>query len=266
MPAIAQVLGDELLRDTVIVGGLVPTLLYSDLTPAPETGAHVGTFDVDLALDLVILNEERYEDIVERLERARFVPDANAAGNTTRQRWRSPTGVSIDFLMPPVPPDKRGGRLQGLTSDFAAQTMRGLDLAFKHPLAITLRGVDLDGRNVTRTLPVCAPDIFVMLKALAIANRDRRKDAYDLYYVLKHDVQGPQALGRDLAGFGAHAAVPDAVAVLEREFRTLDGRGPTDVCRFMDQVGNDDLAADVLAFSRDFLGGYGEMNEATRLS
>ena len=50
---IAQVLGDELLRQTVIVGGLVPVLLYADTPPSAETGAHVGTLDLDIALALL---------------------------------------------------------------------------------------------------------------------------------------------------------------------------------------------------------------------
>jgi hypothetical protein len=98
-------LGDDLLRETVIVGGLVPSLLYTDAIPSAETGPHVGTLDVDLALDLVILEEDRYEDMAERLARAGFVPDTNPEGNIIRQRWRTQNGVSVDFLMPPVPPD-----------------------------------------------------------------------------------------------------------------------------------------------------------------
>ncbi len=253
---LAQVLGDDLLRETVIVGGLVPSLLYTDAIPSAETGPHVGTLDVDLALDLVILEEDRYEDMAERLARAGFVPDTNPEGNIIRQRWRTQNGVSVDFLMPPVPPDKNGGKLRHLTREFAASTMRGLDLALAHAVQVTLEGTDLEGRNVTRSVPVCAPHLFIALKGLAIANRDKHKDAYDLYYVLKHDDRGPEALGKMLAAFSDQLPVTDAIGVLDRDFQSVDGRGPVDVCRFLDRDGDEELSGDVLAFARAFLTGY----------
>ena len=255
---LAQVLGEALLRQTVIVGGLVPTLLYADAIPSAETGPHVGTLDVDLALDLVILEEDLYEDMARRLSRAGFAPDANAKGNATRQRWRSQNGVSVDFLMPPVPPDEQGGRLQNLTGAFAASTMRGLDLALTHALRITLRGTDLEGRSVTLRIPVCAPHLFIALKALAMANRDKHKDAYDIYYVLKHDERSPKILGTMLAEFADQPPVADAIGVLDRDFQNVDGRGPIDVCRFLGRAGDEDLAADVLAFGRVFTSAYRE--------
>ena len=84
---------------------------------------------------------------------------------------RADNGAQIDFLMPPVPPDKQGGRQQSLTGELAAGTMRGLDLALRHRVLVDLSGKDLEGRSVDRSLPVCAPEIFIMLKALAIAGR-----------------------------------------------------------------------------------------------
>lgn len=49
----------------VIVGGLVPTLLYQNVKPAWDYGGHAGTHDMDVALDLVILEKERYEAVAE---------------------------------------------------------------------------------------------------------------------------------------------------------------------------------------------------------
>jgi len=253
---LAQALGDDLLAETVIVGGLVPTLLYESATPMTDVGAHVGTLDVDLALDLVILETERYEDMAERLDRAEFAPDEKASGVKTRQRWRSPDGVSIDFLMPPVPPDEAGKRIQSITPDLAASTMRGLDLALAHAIRIPLAGTDLKGRNVTREIPVCPAHLFVMLKALAMRHRDKHKDAYDLYFVLATDDRKPEGLGAALAAFATHSAVAEAIATIERDFDSVDGRAAVDVCTFLGRPGDDALAGDVLAFGRAFLAGY----------
>jgi hypothetical protein len=244
---IAQVLGDTIMSDAVLVGGLVPTLLYAGIAPAPDLGAHVGTLDVDLAMDLVIFDEERYEEVAACLRRADFAPEETVEGNVRRQRWGATNGAKVDFLLPPVPPDKMGGKLQSLTKEFAALTMLGLDLAIKYRQLHEVSGIDLQERNVTREIPLCPPNVFVVLKALAIRGRKKAKDAYDIHYVLKHDPAGPDAIGRSLIPLLDQGAVRSALSSLRRDYNDVDGRGPQDVCSFLGQRGDDALAGDALA-------------------
>jgi hypothetical protein len=251
--SVAQILGDTIQTDAVIVGGLVPTLLYQDVDPAWEFGAHAGTQDMDLALDLVILEKERYENVAECLKRGGFFPDRNEKGNITRQRWRASNGAQIDFLMPPVPPDREGGRQQSLTGELAAGTMRGLDLALQQRTLVTLSGKDLEGRKVDRKLPICAPDVFIVLKALAIAGRDKPKDAYDIHFVLLHDSRGPRGVAAALRRLLPHEAIDAAVESLKRDYKDVDSRGPHDVCSFLGRPEDDRLAGDALAYVLDFL-------------
>ncbi|MDB5072793.1 MAG: hypothetical protein JWM87_3904 [Candidatus Eremiobacteraeota bacterium] len=112
---IAIVLGDEICsNDVVVVGGIVPSLLFEGVAQQPDLGAHVGTSDLDLALDIVILDEHRYEAVRDRLIRGGFENDTKEDGTIVRQRWRSAkTGAEVDFLMPLDPPSgSGGGRLQ----------------------------------------------------------------------------------------------------------------------------------------------------------
>jgi hypothetical protein len=253
---VALALGDDICRDEiVIVGGLVPALLYGDRAD-PVLGTHVGTNDLDLALDLVILDNERYEQIRDLLNRAGFQPDQSKEGALIRQRWRHAHAEStIDFLMPlgqGADPGSRG-KLQSLTSDFAAIKMLGLDLALQNKVMIELEGRDLQDRQVKRSLPICPPHVFVLLKAIAMKNRDKQKDAYDLYYVLRHADGGPGRLGQMLRDFREHVAFSEMTDSLQRDFETIDSRGPADVCAFLGEIGNDDLAADVLANVQDLL-------------
>lgn len=251
--SIAQILGDSITSEAVIIGGLVPTLLYQNVELVPEIGGHVGTADIDLAMDLVILNKDRYQEVASSLKDHGFLPDTNEQGNITRQRWRAGNGAQVDFLMPPVPPDTLGGKQQSLTGELAAFTMRGLDLALLNRVIITMAGEDLDGRNVERDLPVCSPELFIMLKALAIAGRAKPKDAYDVHYVLLHDPLGPRTLGEKLQRFRPHDAVDAAVKALRRDYKDVDGRGPRDVCSFLGRRDDDELAGSALAYMLEFL-------------
>lgn len=251
--SIAQILGDTIKDDAVVVGGLVPTLLYQDVEPVWEYGGHAGTHDMDLALDLVILEEERYENVAECLRRSGFTPDANGDGNLTRQRWRSSSGATIDFLMPPVPPKNKIGNVQSLTSTFGAVTMKGLDLALRHRQLIPLAGKDIEGRTVEREVPVCPAEVFVALKAIAIARRDKAKDAYDIHYTLLHDPRRAEGLGEALSRLAPHDAVSAAIESLQRDYQNVDGRGPSDVCKFLGKRNDLDLAGQALANVLDFL-------------
>jgi predicted nucleotidyltransferase len=58
-------------------------------------------------------------------------------------------------------------------------------MAFDERENVTLAGDTLKGERVSRTIPVCGPAAFVVLKALAFADRGEPKDAYDLLYILR---------------------------------------------------------------------------------
>jgi len=245
--SMAQILGDENMQYVAIVGGLVPSIIFGDSAPHASLGAHIGTLDLDLGLDVAVLDEERYEDIAERLRDNGFAPDTKEeTGALVRHRWCSDDGQKIDFVIAPSPPEAETGTLQNLTHDLAAIKMLGMDLALKYRLEVPLSGPDLRGRNVTRTISVCSAEIFVVLKALAMANRDKAKDAYDLYFVLLNKPGGPESVGSWLSRV-THAAVDKAIESLRRDFGTIDDRGPKDVCRFLDESLDEDRAANVLA-------------------
>jgi hypothetical protein len=256
---VATLLGDEVCtNDIVVVGGVVPSLLFAGLESDPDLGAHVGTHDLDLALDIAILDERRYEAIRDLLIRGGFENDTKEDGTIVRQRWRSiTTGAEVDFLITLDPPSGGGaGRLQNLTHDLAAIKMLGLDLAFAHKLMLPLEGHDLDGRRVARNLPVCRGEILVVLKSLAMGGRDKNKDAYDLFYVLQHLHGGVASAGTWLGGLSDHPALTRMASNLERDFRTIDDRGPRMVCSFLARDSDVDFAADVLASVQELLSAF----------
>ncbi len=220
---VATLLGD-LKDDVVVVGGLVPYLIV-DQTIAVEP--HVGTRDLDLGLALSVLNEERYHEISERLRRNGFKPDENEAGRTTRQTWRlGSQRVTIDFLIGQVDADHRPGTLQSLEADFAAIVTRALPAAFADFIDVVIDDRTPMGDLACRTVKVCGPAAFVVLKAHALHNRGEPKDAYDLIYVLKHYGNGDC---REVAArFSAVAAMPatdEAVEYLTADFASPEHLG-----------------------------------------
>ena len=73
--------------------------------------------DLDLGLAFALVGEARYQEVAERLRNAKFTPDENDEGKTTRQRWRiSDPPVTVDFLIEPEQStEAQAGRLFDLT-------------------------------------------------------------------------------------------------------------------------------------------------------
>ena len=251
---VATKLGD-LSSDIVVVGGLVPTLLVS---PDDEgVSSHVGTRDLDLGLALGILDGERYREVSERLRRAQFEPSITTEGEQKRQRWKYARDDSpetyIDFLIPPSSPEKSGGDQQDMEEDFAAIVTPGLNLAFKDPIVLDMRGQTLLGEMTKREIQVCNPGAFVLLKSLAFGVRGENKDAYDLFYMIRNFGEGIRDVASPFVQLGEAKELDQAVEIIDRDFTNSDGPGPRRVAEFLVQGKDAELQAEVAAYCRQFL-------------
>lgn len=248
------------LDDLCIVGGLVPSLLVdhrADPTLDADPG-HPGTNDLDIALAIAVLDDKRYADISHRLRQEGFGPDQNPKGNPAVQRWRlGDLKVTIDFLMAPLPGQDATRRIQSLEPDFGALVMPGVELAFDERIHVELDGHTLAGEKVTRTIPVCGPAAFTVLKALAFGDRAEPKDAYDLVYVLRAPPNTSVSVADRLAEHAQRhpAIVQRALELLSRDFPDPDGLGPRRAAsfEFLEPDDQDDAAADAHGFVDDLL-------------
>jgi len=251
---VATKLGD-LLNDTVVVGGLVPSLLVDQQALRPGVSPHLGTMDLDVGLTLAILDRERYRTLTQALRRAGFEPDTNEDGQLTRQRWRAVAGssVTVDFLISPSDEEDEGGRLRHIEKDFAAVITPGLQLAFKDRRKIRLSGRTVLGEQATRDVWVCGPGAYVVLKALAFDLRGENKDAYDLYYVVRNFGNGPDDMASAFRKLASEAEAVRAVEILRRDFLEHDAVGPRRVSMFLEGRPDPAVQADVVGYVERFL-------------
>lgn len=219
-----------------IVGGLVPSLLLDRELTEDDGDRHVGSGDVDVALHIGLLNDGDYAEVSGRLRQEGFKPDVNEEGNETLQRWRlGKASVTIDFLIPIVPNSEEGQRLHKLEPDFGAIMTKGLELAFEEIQQIQLSGHTRNGEAVERTIPVCGPAAFIVLKSFAFQDRGEPKDAYDLVYVIQRASGGATSIAEALeVHTGNHAEiVKDALESLASNFETIEHTGPSRAADFI---------------------------------
>lgn len=252
---VARVLGSYL-EELTVIGGLVPNLLVPQGDLAPET-RHVGTTDLDLVLQLGLLEEGRYKEVSELLRRSGFEPEKKQGTGAVRsQRWIAPgtdgKGI-IEFLVPPISEDSRGGKLQHMENDFAAFVLPGGHLAFRDRVSVEIAGKDLRGARASRSIWVCGPAAFLILKAFAHAKREEPKDAYDIWYLLRFFPDGGKAIAKGFESLRDDPDVKTGLGILEDAFKDLDASGSLDVAFFLGSPEDDALRQDVSAFVMSFL-------------
>jgi len=251
---VATKLGDSM-NDLVVVGGLVPSLLIDPENLPDDVPVHAGTTDLDLGLALALIEEERYEAIADRLQRAGFKPDQNEDGRTTRQRWiLSEPRITLDFLIDDGRNDpSEGGRILNFSHNWAAIIAPGLRLAFRDFVTVRIEGKTILGEQASREIRVCGPGAFVVLKALAFRNRGENKDAYDLFYLLRNFGSGVTDVAGAVRPFKDEDIARQALSFLKDDFATQDSTGPRRVAEFLYNEPDEAVQADASGFAQELL-------------
>lgn len=213
----------------VVVGGWVPDLL---LPEAEEP--HIGSIDVDLALDATRLGDGRYAELLKLL----FDTKRYRQGEKSFQLiaavdlkdGNEPVQVEVEFLAPKEV--KLASNHPKLVENFRVLQITGCDVAFKEPVEQTLTGRNVRGSHNTVRLHVASLADFLVMKALAIEGRDKPKDAYDFCYCLQYV---PEGAGH-LAGIWQQRTPPKllakALTTLREKFAAVDSFGPQQVVEF----------------------------------
>ena len=255
---IATILGDLLIEDLIVVGGLVPGMLIVQDPPPEGVPLHPGTMDLDLGLNLAILDGARYSEISKRLRQAGFVAHENAAGNVLLQTWSiqgsEGQSATVDFLIPPSAEENQRSRIKHREKDFGAVVTPGLELAFRDREIVSMEGVTIMGERAARDIPVCGPGAFVVLKALAFRSRGEPKDAYDLYYTVRNFGGGSDEVAARLATLRPDPNAEAALDILREDFSAPDLLGPIRAAAFNGDETDDVLRQDVVGFVRALLG------------
>ncbi len=217
---LTHILG-EYRDETVLVGGWIPELLL----PSGED-RHIGSIDVDLALNHKELTAAGYQMIGEILRKHGYEKDARQPFIFRKQVHGHI--VQVDFLAGEYGGTGRGHRTQK-AMDMQPRKARGCDLAFEiPPEEIPIQGKLPDGALDEVKVKVASVVPFLVMKGMAMEDRRKPKDAYDIYFVLRHYPGGIDAL---VEAFKPHlrlALVKEGLKKIAAKFASVDHLGPRD--------------------------------------
>ena len=92
----------------------------------------------------------------------------------------------------------------------------------------------VSGATNTGEWMVVAPQDFLIMKAYAIAGRDKPKDAYDLCFCLQHVPGQTKAMGQAWRSDSENPDIREVRLHLAQKFETVDSFGPQQVVAFYD--------------------------------
>lgn len=227
----------EYRNDIAVVGGWVPALLFED---AEEK--HIGSIDVDIAINHKTIDKTRYSSI-----RALLIERGYIEGEQPFIFWRTvnikdtPIDVEVDLLAGEYEGTGKRHRTQRI-QDLKVRKARGCELAFVQQSEKVVEGSLPEGGKDSASVNVAAIVPFIVMKGMALHDRIKEKDAWDIYYCLRHYPGGNDKLVEDFRQHLGNKLVMEGLTKIAEKFASVDHYGPTAAADF-DEITDPDERA-----------------------
>jgi hypothetical protein len=228
---IITVLG-EFRDNIVLVGGKVPPLL---IPSAKER--HPGSLDVDIALDFKNISSTAYKTIVKTLKTRNYYQKEGEQPFVFYRDIGIESGkkitVQIDLLAGEYGGTAKNHRHQEV-QDAKARKARGCDLVFDAPLKVKIKGNLPNGatNEVIINIPSVGP--FLVTKGMALWDRLKEKDAFDVYFCCRYFPGGIEALAEAIRPVIGNKLAIEGLGKIKAKFSELTAIGPVGVTVFLE--------------------------------
>ena len=222
--------------DIRIVGGWVPDLMF------PGEG-HVGSVDVDVLINHTKLKDSGYLTMEKILLRNGYKEHPEKYFSFVKQ-------VQVDGIIYDVDVDILAGMYGGTQTKKRSQHVQGIkalkatggNFAFEFdPQTVRIEAERTDGAIDVARVNVIAIVPFFVMKASAMG-RGKAKDAYDLYFLIKHYQDGIDGLANLFEEYKDSKLILEMKEKLSEKFASPDHAGATDVAAFLDLEDDEEIA------------------------
>ena len=211
-----------------VVGGWVPDLMF------PDEG-HIGSVDVDLLINHLTLKDTGYQTMAKILLKNGYKehPDKYFSFVKTIQIDGIDYDVDVDILAGMyggTQKKKRSQHVQGIK----ALKATGGNFAFEFDAQdVRVEAKRPDGALDVAHVKVIAVVPYLVMKTAAMG-RGKAKDAYDIYFLLKHYAGGVGAVSKLFENVKDTNIVSEMKVKLGEKFASIDHAGPKDVADFLE--------------------------------
>ncbi len=214
----------------VVVGGWVPELLFPDKD-------HIGSLDVDFAVSPSAVADNAYETIRKRLVDAGYQLHTNPTHFT-----RIVSGVSepvkVDLITGQYVTGTKGTSIQ--LNELRINSLTGLDLAFEACEEVPISGEMPDGTQNTVRVRIVRPEAYILIKAFALDERKKEKDAYDISFVLRNYKPDLATLAERLRPLVTSGLGQKGYEILKAKYALISSVGPAWAAQMVPGTGHDE--------------------------
>ena len=114
-------------------------------------------------------------------------------------------------------------------------------MAFDDPVHVDITGELPGGAKDTATIRVASIVPFFVMKAMAMRDRLKQKDPYDIYYCLKYFPGGIEEIAESFELLMGNKLVGEALGILAKKFNSPEHVGPIHITEFL-QINDTDEA------------------------
>ncbi|HAF62818.1 MAG TPA: hypothetical protein DCK95_10915 [Anaerolineaceae bacterium] len=232
---VMHILGDYS-DDLILIGGWVPELLFPD-SEIP----HVGSTDVDILVNHNEIDSSRYATIRKLLEKRGysqskeqpFIFYRNVSINN-----RNDIKVQVDFLAGEYLGTGKNRRTQ-IVQDIRPRKVHGGDFAFSNTQKIKVDGKLPNGAIDHIIFNIISLPAFIILKGIALKNRFKEKDAWDIYFCLQQFDDQIDQLANQFKGLLKIRIVQESLGVIHEAFSSINDVGPNMIADFEETAGDE---------------------------
>jgi len=212
----------------VLVGGWVPYFLIEE-----RKQEHTGSLDIDAALDFKNISSETYSTILELLKERGYeeTEQPYVFNRTVETESGAQVTVKINLLAGEYGGTSKSHRTQKV-QDVKARKARGCDLAFDQNFSVTLFSRMPDGAKNEVTIRIAEIVPFLVMKGMALWDRYKEKDAYDIYFAILYYPGGVQKLVSVFQPFKSNKLVREGLSKIRTRFKDVESPGPVWVTNF----------------------------------
>ena len=226
---IMTILG-EFRDNIVLVGGWIPYFLMEK-----NRHEHVGSLDIDIALDFQKISGDTYKTILQLLKSRGYEEGKQPFifyRTISIENGRNIT-VEVDLLTGEYGGTGKSHRTQSI-QDIRARKARGCDLVFKQNCFLKISAKMPDGALNEVSVKISTIIPFLVMKGMCMWDRYKEKDAYDIYFTILHYPGGIGELVKIFQFFKSNKLVREGLGKIKAKFKDIDAPGPVWIINFED--------------------------------
>ena len=216
-------------NNIILIGGWVPYFILDK-----KGKDHVGSIDIDLALDFKNISDESYRSILELLKKRGYMQGSQPFifNRNIKTEDGLVYSIEIDLLSGEYGGTSKSHRTQKV-QEINARKARGCDLAFEHNITLPVKSIMPDGAENEVVIKVASIIPFLVMKGMAIWERMKEKDAYDIYFTILNYPGGVDAIAEVFKPLVNNKLVKEGLGKILAKFNNINSVGPTWLISFL---------------------------------